>query len=183
MPTTYINFHAGINLATVQNLMAAVSQKMMMGTTEFYFLFSTPGGAVMSGLTLYNFLRGLPTPVTMHNVGNVDSIGNAIFMAADAQRRFACAHSTFMFHGVGYDVQNARVEEKNSREMLHGILADQKRIGDILVQRSGLTATQSRKLFREARTKDAPQALSAGIVSDVRDVQIPAGADVVSLVL
>lgn len=183
MPTTYINFHAQVNPITVQNLMAAVSQKMMMGTDHFYFLFSTPGGAVMSGLTLHNYLRGLPVQITMHNIGNVDSIGNAIFVAADAANRFACPHSTFMFHGVGVDTQNVRLEEKNAREILHSILADQKRIADILVARTSLGANQARKLFREARTKDAAHALATGLVSDIRDVQLPVGADIISLVL
>jgi ATP-dependent protease ClpP protease subunit len=162
MATTYINFHAPVTVQTVQNLMAAISHKLMAGTTDFYFLISTPGGQVMSGLTLYNFLRALPVPVTMHNIGNVDSIGNAIFVAANT--RVACAHSTFMFHGVGVDIQNARFEEKNAREVVHSILADQKRIADILVRRTSLTLNQARKLFREAQTKDAVQAQSAGIV-------------------
>jgi ATP-dependent protease ClpP protease subunit len=183
MPTTYINFHATINMATVQNVIAAVSQKLMSGTNEFYFLLSTPGGQVMSGLTLYNFLRGIPATVKMHNVGNVDSIGNAIFVAADLPNRFACAHSTFMFHGVGVDIQNARFEEKNAREVVHSILADQKRIADILVARTNLSANQARKLFREARTKDATNAVAIGMAANIVDVQIPAGADIVSLVL
>lgn len=183
MPVTYINFHAMINTQTVQNLMAALSHKMMTGTDEFYFLLSTPGGHVMSGMTLYNFLRAIPAKVTMHNIGNVDSIGNAIFVAADTADRFACAHSTFMFHGVGMDIQNLRLEEKNTRESLHSILADQKRIADILVDRTTLRTTQARKLFREARTKDAVQAKSAGIVADIRNAQIPPGSDIVSLVL
>ena len=68
MPTTYINFHAPINQLTTQNLMTAISQKMAAGTTDFYILLSTPGGDVASGITVYNFLRGLPHPVTMHNV-------------------------------------------------------------------------------------------------------------------
>jgi len=163
--------------------MAAIAQRLAQGTTDFYFLLSTPGGQVASGMTLYNFLHGIPATVTMHNIGNVDSIGNAIFVAADAANRYACAHSTFMFHGVGLDIQNVRLEEKNAREVVHTILADQTRIADVLVARTGLTKNQARQLFREARTKDAMHAKSAGIIADIRDVQIPAGADVVSLVL
>ncbi len=182
MPTTYINFHALINVQTVQNVMAAISQKLMTGVNDFYFLFSTPG-AVMSGLTLHNFLRAIPATVTMHNTGNVDSIGNAIFLAAEANRRFACPHSTFMFHGVGRDVQNLRLEEKNTREIMDSIIADQARIADILVQRTNLSSKKARQLFREATTKNAVEAQSAGLITDIRDAQIPVGADVLSLVL
>lgn len=178
MPTTYINFHAPISTFTCQNLMAAMSQKLVAGTDDFYVLLSTPGGEVQSGITLYNFLRGIPATITMHNMGNVDSIGNAIFLAADTRR--ACAHSTFMFHGVGFDVQSVRIEEKNAREILNSILADQTRIADIIVARTNINTSRARQLFREARTKDAQAALTAGIVHQISDVAIPQGADIVS---
>jgi ATP-dependent Clp protease protease subunit len=126
MPTTYINFHAGITQSTVQNLMTVIAQKLAAGTTAFYILLSTPGGQVQSGMTVYNFLRSIPAQITMHNTGNVDSIGNAIFLAANT--RYACQHSTFMFHGVGIQVQNLTLKEQRAREILHSILADVARV-------------------------------------------------------
>lgn len=180
MPTTYINFHAPINGTTVQNLIAAMSHKMMNGTDDFYIMFSTPGGEVASGITLYNYLMALPVPVTMHNMGNVDSIGNSIFAAG--QHRYCCQHSTFMFHGVGL-VLNGNIEEKAAREVLNGILADQNRIGSILVSRTNVTADQAGEFFREARTIDSATALGLGIVSEVKDAVIPLNSDVLSLVL
>jgi ATP-dependent Clp protease, protease subunit len=180
LPTTYINFHAGISPQTTQNLMTVVAQKLMAGTTEFYILLSTPGGEVPSGMTVYNFLRSIPAQVTMHNVGNVDSIGNAIFLAAD--RRIACPHSTFMFHGVGFDVKNLRVEEKNARELLRGILADHTRIASVISDRTNMPMNRARKLFREATTKNADDALAAGIVQQIGMPIIPTGADIISFV-
>jgi ATP-dependent Clp protease protease subunit len=180
MPTTYINFHAGIKQNTVQNLMTVISQKLIAGTDHFYILFSPPGGEVQSGMTVYNFLRGISAQVTMHNIGNVDSIGNAMFLAAD--QRLACAHSTFMFHGVGLQIQNLTLEEKRAREILHSILADQTRIADIIVERTNIPRHRSRQLFREARTKDANDALAAGIIHQIADPTIPAGADIISFV-
>ena len=71
----------------------------------------------MYGMNLYNVLRALPIKLTVHNVGNVDSIGNAVFLAGSP--RYACPHSTFMFHGVGFDIsQGARLEEKLLTERL-----------------------------------------------------------------
>jgi hypothetical protein len=57
-------------------------------------------------------------------MGNIDSIGNAIFLAGKTRK--ACTHSTFMFHGVGFDIHQ-RLEEKNLREGLDSILATQRR--------------------------------------------------------
>ncbi len=38
----------------------------------------------MNGLNIYNVLRGFPITLTTHNVGHVDSIGNAIFLAGQS---------------------------------------------------------------------------------------------------
>ena len=180
MPTIFVNFHAGINQFTSQNLMTAITQKLAAGTDHFYILLSTGGGEVQSGMTIYNFLRAIPARITMHNTGNVDSIGNAIFLAAD--ERYACAHSTFMFHGVGIPIQNLLLEEKRAREILHSILADQARIADIIVARTKINRRRSRQLFREARTKNANEALTTGIIQKICDPAVPAGAEIVSFV-
>jgi ATP-dependent Clp protease, protease subunit len=160
--------------------MTVISQRLTAGTDHFYILLSTPGGEVPSGIAAYNFLRSIPARVSMHNIGNVDSIGNAIFLAgAD---RYACAHSTFMFHGVGFEVKNLRVEEKNARELLRGILADHARIASIIVDRTNIAARSARQLFREARTKNAAETLATGIIQTIADPTIPVGADIVSFV-
>jgi Clp protease len=67
--------------------MTALGRKLVAGTDNFYVLLK-PGGSIQSGIALYNFLRAIPATVTTHNVGNVDSIGNAVFLAAD--ERLAC---------------------------------------------------------------------------------------------
>jgi ATP-dependent protease ClpP protease subunit len=53
---------------------------------------------VAQGINIYNVLCGMPFKLVTHNVGNVDSIGDVVFLAGET--RYACAHSTFMFHGV-----------------------------------------------------------------------------------
>ena len=88
-----------------------------------------------------------------------------------------------MFHGVGFDTPTGmRLEEKNLRERLDSIMQDQKRIGSIIGGHTDLNERQIRNLFRETRTKDADYALRVGIIDEVRDVQIPAGSPIVSLV-
>ncbi|HEV8132497.1 MAG TPA: ATP-dependent Clp protease proteolytic subunit [Acidobacteriota bacterium] len=177
----YISFSAEIIAHTTESLIAACSNCVNQGVKEIYILLSTPGGNVMHGMNLYNVLRALPVELTMHNVGNVDSIGNAVFLAG--AHRYACAHSTFMFHGVGMDVpQAARLEEKSLKEALGNILADQKRIGSVIQDRTKLSQADIEGLFLQAQTKDAAFAASCGIVDKVCDVQIPAGSTVLSLV-
>lgn len=88
-----------------------------------------------------------------------------------------------MFHGVGMDINGRyRLEQKNLNEHLRGILADQKRIGDLIREHTTLNQRQIGALFKEARTKDSDYARSVGIVHEIRDVQIPPGAPVFGLV-
>ena len=178
--TAYISLSAEINVSTTEQIIATAFNLVTQGYNRLYFLASTPGGGVMNGINVYNILRGLPAKIIFHNVGNIDSIGNAIFLSGD--ERYACPHSTFMFHGVGFDMANVRIEQKNADEMLNGILADQKRIADIMVERTHLNTVEAADLFKEARTKDAAFAASKGIVLDVRDINIPVGSPIFSLV-
>ena len=173
-------FTAEIVPNTVESFIQTLPKIAQENIPEVYPALSTPGGSVAQGITLYNFLLGMPFKLTIHNMGNVDSIGNAVFLAAD--ERYACAHSTFMFHGVGFDQQAGRFEERQLREMLDGISADQRRIGDIITERTGIPKEEVDGFFREAQTKTAEFARNRGIVEDIREFNLPAGAPVFSFV-
>ena len=180
-PIVYVSFSAEINPNTTETLIATMTNLANFNVAEVYLLLSTPGGQVMNGMNLFNVLKGLPFKLITHNVANVDSIGNAIFLAGTD--RYATKNSTFMFHGVGFKApENQRIEEKFLRERLNGILSDQTRIGNIISQQTNLTDREIKKLFREAQTKDAAFALDKGIIQEIRDVEIIAGAPIITLV-
>ena len=177
----FVSFSAEIVPKTTEALIAVLSDQANKQVDEVYLMLSTPGGSVMHGFNLYNAMKAFPFNLITHNVGNVDSIGNIVFLAG--RRRFACANSTFMFHGVGFDTMpGMRLEEKFLQERLDSILQDQRRMGAVIRAHTNLNDGQIQELFREARTKDANYALGVGIVHEVRDVQIPPGQPVISLV-
>ncbi len=179
--TVYVTFSAEINVTTTESLISVMANLVNQQAKEVHLLMSTSGGSVMHGLNLYNVLIGLPFELITHNVGNVDSIGNAVFLAGS--RRYAAVHSTFMFHGVGFDLPGqTRLEEKNVREYLDGILSNQKWIGSIITERTRIGREDVNALFREAQTKDAAFAVSSGIIHQIKDVQLPVGGPVISLV-
>lgn len=180
-PDVYVSFSAEITPQPTEALIATLAQLANQGVSRVHLLLSTPGGGVAQGITLYNTLRGFPFELVTHNVGCVNSIGNAVFLAGD--RRYACPQSTFMFHGVGFDVTGAiRLEEKLLLERLDALHADQKLIADVIANRTQLSAEDIARLFLEAQTKDADWAVRAGIVDEIRDVHIPDGHPVQALV-
>ena len=179
-PCVYVIFTAEIMPNTTESLLQSLANLAAQGVPEVYLLLSTPGGNVADGIALYNFLRGVPFRLTIHNIGNVDSIGNAVFLAAD--HRIACPNTTFMFHGVGFDSPATRYEEKILRERLEGILADQKRIGGIIVDRTSIPQDEVEGFFREAKTLTAELARERGIIHDIAEFNLPPNAPVVTFV-
>jgi ATP-dependent protease ClpP protease subunit len=178
----YVTFNAEITPQSAEGLLAVMANCATQGVKRVYLAMSTPGGDVTQGMTLYNVLKGMPFELTTHNVGNTDSIGNAVFLAG--VKRYACPHATFMFHGVGFNManQNVRLEEKNIREMLENITSNHKRIGTVLEERTKIDKALIPELFREAQTKDANFALANGIIDEIRDLDISPGSAVISLV-
>jgi len=100
--TFYVNYCDEINPIKVKAIMAIFSEIIKTEKPDIiYCLFSSGGGNVEPGIALYNFLRALPVELIMHNTGNIDSIANVVFMAADT--RYAATHSSFLFHGVNWN--------------------------------------------------------------------------------
>lgn len=183
MARVYISFSAEINVKTVEGLIGVIFDQINKGATEIYLMISTPGGHVAQGMNAYNVLKGLPVPLITHNVGNVDSIGNAVFLAG--RTRYVCQHATFMFHGVGLEIaqaQTIRLDEKALREYLGSIDADHTRIAGVICDESKMPIEKVKGLFLEAQTKDANFAVANGLVHEIRDVAVPQGAPLIQLV-
>src|SRR3989338_11163044 len=178
--TLYISFSAEVNQNTTENLMGVIAQKVNAGVKDIYLLISSPGGSVMNGINVYNFLKSLPINLTTHNIGIVDSIANVIFLAG--KTRYAVKNSSFLFHGVGFDINQARFEEKDVKEKLKMIQRDQKLIADIIAEQSQYTQDEIEKMFLEADTRTPEQAKEKGLISDIREVNIPEGAEVVQFI-
>jgi ATP-dependent protease ClpP protease subunit len=178
----FVSFSSEITPQPTETLIALMSQLAVQGAREVHLLLSTFGGSVMHGMNLYNVLKGMPYKLVTHNVGSVNSIGNVVFLAGE--QRFACPHTTFMFHGVaaGMGHPNQRLEEKLIVERLEGLRADQRRIGAVIQERSSLSLEDIESMFLQQQTRDADWAVDAGIAHEIREVDIPDGAAVHGLV-
>jgi ATP-dependent protease ClpP protease subunit len=183
MSTVYINFHSGISEPVVNKLMAACSEILAQNPKPdtLYFLFSSGGGQVNPGITLYNFLRALPCRVIMHNICSVDSVATAIFHAAD--ERYAAPHASFLFHGITWTFNQGQTAYKNQIEEVRSILVDaENKVANIISDRCDLTEEEIRALFLHGESKNTTFALEKGIIQEVREPHVPADAKLFSFV-
>jgi ATP-dependent protease ClpP protease subunit len=123
----------------------------------------------------------MPFKLVTHNVGNVDSIGNVVFLAGE--ERYACPSATFMFHGVhSGPMEGERPNVNTIQEKLDGLLNDQNRICTVIVSRTKITARELDRLFRQGQTKDAGFALAKGIIDEIREVKISPGVPFLTII-
>ena len=169
-----VAFNSPINNDTASALMAVLADSVNNEYDEIHLLLNTPGGSVQDGIALYTFIKALPARIVIYNISQVNSIGNAVYQAGDLR---LCAHgSSFMFHGVGFDiVDKTRFELKQLRERTQGIVNDQASISEIIERHTLLTKDDIDELFLETAYLRAEEAVTRGIADEVRAINLPAG--------
>lgn len=158
-----------VNENNTQQLLQVITSNLTPDINHIYLLLNTPGGSVNLGIVIYNFLKSLPIRLTTHNIGQVDSIGNVIFVAGS--ERFATSNSTFLFHGIATgQIGGASLPQLG--EILSQVKNDEQRMTTILRTNTSLLARDLNKFYREGRSITPEFALEKGVITDIKDVEI-----------
>lgn len=177
----YLIFNDAINDQTVNRFMDLTNKAIAQYQPKtLYFLFSSGGGFVNSGVALYNYLRSLPQETVMHNVASIDSVANAVFLAG--QKRYASPASAFLLHGISWTFgTQTTLSYAQMQETLSKFDAAEQLTAKIIEGRTKLTSDEVRALFRQGESKNPQFALDKGMIHEIRDVKIEQGAPVHSL--
>ena len=109
---------------------------------DIYLYINSPGGAVYSGLAIYDTMRHLRAPVATFCVGMAASMAAVLVAAGETGKRAALPNSRIMIHqpssgtqGTAADIEIAAREILHIRERLNEILSEHtgqpvKRIAD-----------------------------------------------------
>ncbi len=170
--TAYILLCGEIEAEAVQQFGALLSQ-LPVDTDTLYLIMATNGGSVTQGIALYNLLRASQYKLIAHNIANVDSIGNIVFVAAEKRR--ATSHAVFLIHGVRSHMDEQDMNESGLKEKLSSIEMDNKRIRKIFCERTKLSMDEMERLILDGVAEDSAYALSKGIVDEVVELVIPRG--------
>jgi len=177
----WIQFTAVVNHISAAKFIEAVTGAINTGVEKLNILLSTPGGTVMHGKTVYNFLRSLPVDIEVYNIGQVDSVGGVMFLAAD--KRFAVANSSFLIHGVNLQSPGAiSMTEKIVQEKLDGLKQDRASISMIYAERTDISLGDFEKMMLDGITISVDEAKKFGIIDDIVAPKVPKGSSVISIV-
>lgn len=178
--TVCVVYHDEISVEKTKALMEICSNTVQQyGVKTIYFQFSSGGGSVDSAITLYNFLKSLPCEIVMHNTGSIDSAANVVFMAGD--KRYAASHTSFLFHGVGWNFGAEQLKRAQIKESLSMVESAEQKIAGILAEHTNLGIAEIKELFNEGESKSATFAKSKGVVSELKDVVLPEGTPILTI--
>lgn len=172
--TIYINFFDGINPTTVNKFIKfTVDSITQHNPTDIYYFISSNGGDVDSGFTLYNFLISLQSKIniTMHNIAQVDSIANVIFMGG--QKRLAAPNSAFLFHGIVMNFNAGGVNRASLKENLSRLDSMETRMADTISKHTKLTTAELESLFKQGESRDVNFALAKEIIHEIKVPALP----------
>lgn len=148
--------------------------------TCLYFVISSPGGDVESGITFHHFLNSLPCKIIMHNNGSIDSIANVIFLAGD--ERYSSPHTTFLFHGSKLMFHNpTEFTLSYLRELASTMEQAHEKMSGIICSKTKLKKGEVADLFEHGKSLDTGFALRMGIIREIRSFELPDKALYVSL--
>ncbi|MBK9213680.1 MAG: ATP-dependent Clp protease proteolytic subunit [Saprospiraceae bacterium] len=174
----YIRFFAGVTPQSTDMLLKAIDTKITQGATKIHLIISSPGGSVFHGLSLYNYLKGIPIPVHTYNFGSVDSIGVVVFCAG--QRRFSVPHARFLMHGVSFNFQaGGQADEKQLIEYLKGLQIDQNNIAKVIADTCGYEAYKVLADMHNRTTLNPEESVAYGLVHTISSQLVPNKAQVV----
>lgn len=133
---------------------------------DIAFYINSPGGAVTSGLAIYDTMQYIRPDVSTLCVGQAASMGSLLLAAGAPEKRYCLPHSRVMMHQPSGGVQGQATDiEIHARE----ILALRARLNQIYATHTG----QTLKVIENAIDRDnflsAEEAKKFGIIDEVVD--------------
>ncbi|HIH96391.1 MAG TPA: hypothetical protein HA348_02690 [Thermoplasmata archaeon] len=178
--TTYIRFFGEVNPKTVNTLMQAVEQKLKEKAERFVLLISSRGGNVFSGISGYNFLKGIPAEVVTHNFGSIASVAVVLFSAGT--KRFCVPHARFLLHGIGFDITTpTRFDEKLLDERMKGLRTDRENIASIIADNCKKEIQKVDQDMLTSIVLNPEQAIDYGLVHEIKSDLFPKEAKIIDI--
>ena len=127
---------------------------------------NSPGGEVMAGLLLYDFIKGMHAPVYTYAMGNAASMGAVILAAGEKGHRYILPHSKVMIHEplIGQSFGGSASSIKNISE---SILETNNLLNSILAEHTGKSLEEINEATAYDNFMDAGEAVNFGICDTI----------------
>ncbi len=135
---------------------------------EIKFFISSPGGAVTSGMVIYDTMRMLKSPVSTICMGLAASMGSILLSGGAKGKRYIFPHGEVMIHqpSLGGHIQGVSADMEIHAEQ---ILRTKQMGAKILAENTGQPYEKVMRDFERDYWMEAEKAIEYGIVDAVMD--------------
>jgi ATP-dependent protease ClpP protease subunit len=172
MTTATINLFGNLepNLSTATfSALDMISRNQQNKPTEIIVLIHSWGGDLGTALALYNLFASSPIPITTHNIGEVTSAANIVFLAGS--KRFACRRSYFRHHGIFWNTgASGNMHKVMYEDIVRTADSVENIMADIMAERTHWTAAQAKSHFRDPLLLTPDEALKSGIIHEIKEI-------------
>ena len=142
---------------------------------------NSPGGSVVDGMVLYDFIRMMKSPINTICTGRACSMGAIIYLAGD--NRYVFPHSEIMIHDASFGrAEFSGLKPDEIQEKTDELLETTKMLRKVVAERTG----QSLKSVTERMKKDSffkaeesiQYGLSTAVVEDLEACNIAVDKEV-----
>lgn len=178
MPSHVIHYTGSMSPAGTEQIRNTTLVALQQGATEIDLRLSSWGGNNHCGFALYTFLRTLPVPLTVHNVGRVESIAVPVFLAGS--RRAAAPYTRFLIHPMSWTINGlVSIDHARMREYVEILDNDLQTYIGIFLERtkgSAQVLDVSKHLLSRDLIIDAADAVGFGLIHAVQEATLSSDA-------
>ncbi|MDX9963523.1 ATP-dependent Clp protease proteolytic subunit [Desulfobacter postgatei] len=174
MEEYYLRVMTAIVPESVDAILKIVDENLFRGCKRIHLMLSTPGGSVAQGISLTNYLIGVPIELYTYNFGAIDSIGVSVYCAGI--RRFCSPQSRFLIHRISLAlIENQSIDEEFIFRKLREIEVDTNNVAAIISRASGMNMEKVVSAMKRQTILDAQGAIDCGIAHQMQSFLMPAG--------
>lgn len=172
-----IHFMKSINPDTLAGLQNVTLSAIKDGATEIQIHISSDGGNNDQGFTAYNFLKSLSVPLTMHCIGNIESMAVIMFLAC--RKRIIVPHGKVKIHPMHWGFSAGQIDHDRLAEFVSSLDFDANRYADIFeenTQSASEIVNVREHLAGKAKLLTSDEAIKAGIAHEIKNAEVPQNA-------
>jgi len=139
---------------------------------EISMYINSPGGAVTSGLAIYDTMQFVRPPVSTLCVGQAASMGSLLLTAGEKGARYALPNARIMVHQPSGGFQGQATDIMLQAAEIHSL---KKRLNQIYVKHTGQSLKAIEDALERDKFMDGESAKEFGLVDAVIDKRPPSG--------
>lgn len=133
---------------------------------EITFYINSPGGEVISGLAVYDYIQLMKAPVRTVCIGTAASMGAILFLAGD--KREMLSHTRLMIHDPAYGGGDMAGKKSHELQQYVDKLRQMQEItAKIIAEKTGRSLAEVYEKTKEDSYFNAPEAMEYGLATGI----------------